>query len=149
MTDVRFYHLQKKKLEEALPDLLSKILERGHRVVIKASSPERLRALDDSLWTYKTDSFLPHGSAKDGFESEQPVWLTTADENPNGAKVLILTEGSETAEQGYDICCDLFDGSDDVALSQARLRWKAHIAAGLNPIYFQQDDQGRWEKKKI
>ncbi len=148
MTDIRFYHLQKKKLEEALPDLLGKILERGHRVVIKAASPERLRALDDSLWTYKADSFLPHGSVNDGFEAEQLVWLTTGDENPNGAKVLILTEGADAIAQGYDICCDIFDGGDDNALSSARARWKAHVAAGLNPTYFQQDDQGRWEKKK-
>ena len=53
-------------LERALPLLLEKTLERGWRAVVQAGSQERLDVLDQHLWTWREDSFLPHGTAKDG-----------------------------------------------------------------------------------
>ena len=60
MTEVLFYHLQNMSLESVLPPLLEKSLERGWRVVVQSTSPERTDALDAHLWTYSDDSFLPH-----------------------------------------------------------------------------------------
>ena len=45
MTEVRFYHLQRKTLEDALPQILEKTLERGWRAVVMAGSEERVEAL--------------------------------------------------------------------------------------------------------
>src|SRR6185437_734858 len=59
MTEVLFYHLQDMTLENVLPPLLEKSLERGWRVVVQSSSEERADALDAHLWTYRDDSFLP------------------------------------------------------------------------------------------
>ena len=64
MTEVVFYHLQRQPLEQVLPDLLERSLERGWRVVVQASSDERVEALDAHLWTYRDDNFLPHGTAR-------------------------------------------------------------------------------------
>ena len=58
MTEVRFYHLQRQRLEEVLPALLEKARERGHRIVVQAGAPERVKALDALLWTYRPESFL-------------------------------------------------------------------------------------------
>ena len=62
MTEVLFYHLQNMPLERVLPPLLEKSLERGWRVVVQTASEERADALDSHLWTYRDDSFLPHGT---------------------------------------------------------------------------------------
>jgi len=94
VTEIRFYHLQRKTLEDALPQILEKVLERGWRAVVMAASEERVEALNLHLWTYRDHSFLPHGSARDGNAEHQPVWLTIEDENPNGSNVLILTDGA-------------------------------------------------------
>ena len=85
MTEVLFYHLQRKPLEKALPELLEKSYERGWRVVVQAASDERVDALDAHLWTYSDDNFLPHGTARDSDAAAQPILLTTAEHNPNGA----------------------------------------------------------------
>src|SRR5215470_1536790 len=66
MTEVGFYHLRSTSLERALPRLLERALAEGHRVVVMAGSPERVQHLDDLLWTYSDESFLPHGAAKHG-----------------------------------------------------------------------------------
>lgn len=148
MTDVRFYHLQRRTLEETLPQLLEKILERGSRAVVMAGSDERVEALAAYLWTYSQRGFLPHGTARDGSASEQPVWLTAAEENPNGADVLVLTDGAASSDVGgFKICCELFDGNDDAAVQAARARWKDYASAGHAVTYWQQTERGGWEKK--
>lgn len=60
--EILFYHLERQSLESALPLLVEKSLERGWRVVVRAGSAERLDAIDTALWTYREDSFLPHGA---------------------------------------------------------------------------------------
>ena len=146
MTEIRFYHLRTTALERALPQLLEKILARGTRAVVMAGSPERVAALDDALWTYDDRSFLPHGSARDGFAEEQPVWLTMQPENPNGAQVLVLTDGAVAEIGAWPMVLEIFDGNSDAAVATARERWKAHKAAGHELTYWKQDDQGKWEK---
>jgi len=148
MTEVRFYHLQRRTLEQALPKILEKVLERNWRAVVLAGSPERVDALNQHLWTFDPASFLPHGSARDGFADRQPVWLTAEDENPNGATVLVQVDGVTSGQiASYDLVCDLFDGNDEEAVMAARDRWKACKAAGHGLTYWQQNDRGGWEKR--
>src|SRR5207247_990495 len=94
MTEIVFYHLHRQPLERVLPALIEKSLERGWRVVVQAASPERVEVLDAHLWTFRDDSFLPHGDGRDGEAREQPVLLTTGADNPNGAAVRFLVEGA-------------------------------------------------------
>ena len=148
MTEVAFYHLQRWPLERALPKLLEKTLEAGKRAVVMAGSADRVEALAGSLWTYEPDSWLPHGSAKDGSPEDQPVWLTAADENPNGAQFLFLADGAECPDMAaYERCFELFDGNDEAAVEAARERWKAYKEAGFDLAYWQQTERGGWQKK--
>lgn len=148
MTDVGFYHLTASPLEAALPRLLEKVLASGQRAVVMAGSPERVEALNAQLWTYNPGSFLPHGAAADGNASDQPIWLTSEDENPNGATVLVLTEGVRSERMGeFARCLDLFDGADAEAVAAARARWADYKGRGFAVTYFQQTTGGGWEKK--
>ncbi len=149
MTEIAFYHLQASPLEQALPKLLERTIEGGKRAVVKAGSEERIEALNGLLWTYAQRSWLPHGSAKDGSAEDQPIWLTTEDENPNGAQFLFLTDGAASARVGeFDRCFELFDGNDAEAVAAARARWAAYKDAGHALTYWQQTAAGRWEKKE-
>ena len=148
MTDVAFYHLQRSPLEQVLPRLLEKTLAAGKRAVVLAGSEDRVEALALVLWTYHPDSWLPHGTAKDGDAEHQPVWLSPDDENPNGASFLFLTDGTDSRDIGaFERCFDLFDGNDDDALAAARERWKVRRDAGHDVTYWQQTESGGWERK--
>ncbi|HET8729159.1 MAG TPA: DNA polymerase III subunit chi [Alphaproteobacteria bacterium] len=149
MTEIRFYHLLRKTLEQALPELLEKCRERGWRAVVVAGSEERVEQMAQHLWTYNERSFLPHGTKRDGEAADQPIWLTDRDENPNGATVLFLTDGATSAQvDAFTLVCDLFDGNDPGALQAARERWKARKDEGHTLAYWQQDDAGRWQEKQ-
>lgn len=148
MTEVRFYHLTRSTLEVALPKMLERTLERGQRAVVLVGSAERAEALTAHLWAYADRSFLPHGSARDGYAEDQPIWLTATDERPNGAQVLFLTDQARSEKVGgYDLCAVLFDGKDPDAVAAARDQWRALQDAGHDVTYWQQDDAGKWEKK--
>jgi DNA polymerase III subunit chi len=148
MTEVLFYHLEHQPLERVLPSLVEKTLERGWRAVVQAGSEERVEALDTLLWTYREESFLPHGTRKDGNSDMQPVYLTASEENPNGATVRFLVDGAEAHELGgYARIVYLFDGRDASALEKAREQWKAAKDTGADVTYWQQSPEGRWEKK--
>lgn len=148
MTEVLFYHLEHQPLERVLPNLVERTLERGWRAVVQAGSQERVEALDTLLWVYRDDSFVPHGTRRDGNPELQPVYLTAGEENPNGASVRFLVDGAEAADiSAYARVVYLFDGHDATALEAARARWKAVKAAGAQATYWQQSPEGRWEKK--
>ncbi len=147
-TEVNFYHLTRSSLEDALPRLLAKTLQAGERAVVMLGSPERVEALNTHLWTHGEDSFLPHGSARDGEADRQPVWLTHLDENPNGAAFLFVADRARSERiAGYKRCFELFDGRDEEAVADSRERWRAYKAAGHTLAYWQQTATGGWEKK--
>ncbi len=146
--EILFYHLERASLERVLPELLQKSLERGWRAVVQAGSEERVAALNTSLWTYRDDSFLPHGSAGDGSPEHQPVYLTTGEGNPNGASIRFLVDGAEPGDlSGYERAVHLFDGRDEQAVAHARAQWSTAREAGHDVTYWCQNDSGKWEKK--
>ena len=148
MTEVFFYHLQGQPLEKALPLLLEKCRERGWAVIVQGATEERLSALDDALWTYQDDSFLPHGTARDGTPETQPILLTTSPDNINSAQVRVLVEGVAPPDlAGLTRALVLFDGNDDDAVQTARAQWKLLKEQGHAMAYWQQDENGRWGRK--
>ena len=148
MAEALFYHLTESTLEEALPPLVEKSLERGWRVVVQTGSEERRDALDQHLWTWRDDSFLAHGTEHDQHAAEQPVLLTCGPSNTNGATIRFLVDGARPPDlSGYSRAVFMFDGHDADQLALAREQWKAMKAAGLAVTYWQQTQDRRWEKK--
>jgi DNA polymerase-3 subunit chi len=149
MTEMLFYHLQRQPLERVLPTLLEKSLERGWRVVVQASSEERIEALDAHLWTFRDDSFLPHGTWREAEAREQPILLTVNADNPNDAAVRFLVDGAPVPADAdaYQRIVLIFDGEDDDAVTVARERWSEGKANGFDVTYWQNDEDGRWQRK--
>jgi DNA polymerase-3 subunit chi len=149
MAEVLFYHLQSQPLEAVLPTLLQKTLERDWRAVVQVTTEERLAALDDHLWTFTEESFLPHGTDREAHAEDQPVLITMGNGNPNGAAIRFLVEGADLPPDmsDYQRIAILFDGNDLQALALARDQWRAVKAGGHTATYWQQDERGRWRQK--
>jgi len=148
MTEVLFYHLTESTLEEALPSLLERSLERGWRATVQTASEERRDMLEVHLWTYRDDSFLAHGTDAAPHAAHQPVLLTTGSGNENGAQVRFVVDGAAPPDlSGYERGVVMFDGHDEDQLSAAREQWKVLKAAGHEVTYWQQGADRRWQKK--
>ena len=148
MTEVRFYHLQKQTLDQALPLILEKVYQTKNNAIVRMADTKEVTRMNDILWSYKPHSFLPHGCKKTGHENDQPIWLTDKTENPNDAKTLILTQNTtEENLSDFDLCCEMLDGHDNAAISEARNRWKTYKDKGFDVTYWYQSETGKWEKK--
>lgn len=148
MAEALFYHLTESTLEQALPPLLEKSLQRGWAVVVQTDTEERRDALDGHLWTFRDDSFLAHGTDRDPHPAEQPVLLTIGAGNGNGARIRFIVDGAAPPDlSSYERAVFMFDGHDAVQLEAARAQWKDVKAAGHSVTYWQQTPDRRWERK--
>lgn len=147
MSEVLFYHLERQSLEQLLPVLIDKTLQRGWRAVVEVGDGQRIKALSSALWTWRDEAFLPHGQPGDGHEARQPVWLTDAGDNPNGAQVRFFVDGAEPHDiADLERAIIVFDGHDESAVAAAREHWKALAAAGHTVTYWKQEPGGKWVK---
>ncbi len=150
MTAINFYHLTINTLSEALPKLLEKVLENKLRALVVTDSEERSEEISKGLWTYHPQSFLPHGTKKDGRASEQPIWISAEPINENKADVLILTNDVSAPDvSSYQRVLDIFDGNNPESVTLARERWKTYKDQGHSPAYWQQDDNGKWQQASV
>ncbi|MBV9990641.1 MAG: DNA polymerase III subunit chi [Alphaproteobacteria bacterium] len=150
MTETLFYHLERRALEDVLPGLVERTLERGWRALIRCESAERAEALDTLLWTYDDASFLPHAQAGDGDSARQPVLITVEDDNPNAADVLFLVGGAAQdwgAAAAFTRVVTMFDGRDASMLAAARTAWKDARSAGHDVTYWKESATGKFEKQ--
>ncbi|MEG9861434.1 MAG: DNA polymerase III subunit chi [Parvularculales bacterium] len=148
MAELLFYQLTIKPLERALPELLERSLERGWRCVVRTGSAERVKDLDTLLWTWRDDSFLPHGSRGSSEGDQQPIWITDNEvDNPNEAQALFLVDGMRVSQvNGYERCAVLFDGCNETMVVGAREDWRTAREGKQKTVYWLQNEAGRWEK---
>jgi DNA polymerase-3 subunit chi len=146
--EVWFYHLERSGLDRVLPELLEKTLARGWRALVRASSAERVDQLDGLLWSFRDDSFLPHGVDGEPFAGRQSVLITQKADNPNGAAALFVIDGAETGDlSGFERCVLIFDGGDAEAVEKARVTWTRLKAEGQAVTYWRQGETGGWRKQ--
>src|SRR5271154_2794566 len=150
VSEVRFHHLERRRVDEALPRILERALEEGRRVLVRASSEEMAAALNERLWTYDDASFLPHGAAGDGDPETQPIFLTCEVENPNAATMLVRLSGAEAAksDEAFELALLVFDGRDEASLAQARAEWRRLKDEGRAISYWREGDEGGWERAR-
>ncbi len=141
-----FYHMTRTPLGETLPVLLGKSLGAGWQVLVRAPSEDRAVWLDDFLWTYSADSFLPHG--RDGTaDAFHPILISPTASFTRDA--LVSVEGAEVTAPEVTASTRtmiLFDGDNPQAVQTARDQWKALTQAGCSAQYWSQQD-GPWQMK--
>lgn len=151
MTDIWFYHLESTALEQALPDLLEKVVSRGWKAYVHfgvgSLEDDKIQALDQHLWTYNPASFLAHGREGDDLDAQQPILLGTSGRMTNAPDVYVSVAPVDLPDvDGLQRCLLVFEGGDDAHLGWARGQWKSLKARGASLAYWKQNDLGRWEK---
>lgn len=148
MTEIRFYHMEQATLDQALPAITYKAWQAGNRVMIRVPDKKEARRISDLLWTFNPSVFLPNGADGDASPEKQPVWVTAGNDNINQAGVLILTHGcTYDAVDGFTLCCEMLDGRISDQIQAARARWREYKESGHDLTYWQQDDDGKWQRK--
>jgi DNA polymerase-3 subunit chi len=130
--EVNFYHVLAGNLVPSAVRLLEKVYASGQRCVFFSPLEDRVKIVDKALWTFSTNSFVPHGDRQFGFSDRQPIYLTNHIENPNSAtismlmdtldyrehanfkRLLIIFEENQQAEDANKIYHDLKKNNENV-----------------------------------
>ena len=148
--EITFYHLTRINLQKSLPKLLEKILQKSERVVLSVETEAAVTLWNDTLWTYHPQSFLPHGTAKEGFASAHPIWITAGIDNPNGASI-VMRPGIQSfpditvlSAQGFQKIIHVFESDPEEGQQQAQQLWQKYKGLGAMGAYWQQEAAGGW-----
>ena len=93
MTEVIFVEATASRMEIRACEIAEKSYAQGDRIQIIAIDEEQAVRLDDLLWTYRPENFVPHTLWK-GMDSEpdQPVIITTLKEPLPGITSLLTMD---------------------------------------------------------
>lgn len=153
---IRFYHVAGETpaaADATLPPLLEKARQASQPILLVCPSEGRATRLDEALWTYSDESFLPHALAEDA-SARAPILLATP-EHPlaelAAGRLPIVLSGAESAfpallEMAPDKLFYLFHAAQPV-LETARQHWKTHKSGGHTLEYWQ-EVSGKWQKKQ-
>ena len=72
--------------------LLEKAYHLGHRVFVHCDTEDDAHHLDELLWTYKEESFVPHNLQGEGPEPPPPIQISWGKE-PRGFNNILLNLG--------------------------------------------------------
>jgi DNA polymerase III subunit chi len=132
-----FYHLTRVPLEKALPSIAERILANGERLVIVAEDEKLLTRIDALLWSYKPESFLPHGR-----EGDQPIFLTAEAGGSSAQNVALIDGHWRDSALNFARAFYFFDSQ---SIGGARGAWRALAEKSeVERHYWKQDDAGRW-----
>jgi DNA polymerase III subunit chi len=132
-----FYYLTRVPLEKALPSIAERVLANGERLVIVAEDDKILTRIDTLLWSYKPDSFLPHGRTGD-----QPILLTVDTEGAAAQNIAMIDGQWRDAALNFARAFYFFDSQ---SIEGARGAWRGLADKGeVERHYWKQDDVGKW-----
>lgn len=145
MAEIWFYMLEREPVDAVLPGLLARGLQRGLRLAVQAGDAEAIKLLSEKLWAYEDVAFLAHGDAATPMPEKQPIYLTTAEDNPNAATYRFYIAGAEPAAlDGLTRASIMFDGNEQTAIDRARAMWRRFKEEGHAISFWKQDEAGRW-----
>lgn len=150
MSRIDFYHLQKQSLDEILPKLVEKAYSLNKKIKIMIGNEERVEFINNLLWTFNDEKFIPHGSKKDGFSEIQPIFLSSDGNNPNNATLLFVVDDADINMvniSDFERIFYIFDGNSEFSLNKARNFWKILKNTDNQFNYWQQNEKGNWEQK--
>ncbi|GAB6063503.1 DNA polymerase III subunit chi [Deferrisoma palaeochoriense] len=130
---IDFFEVKGPRWDLALCDTVERAYEAGLRVYVWAESQADARHLDDLLWEFREDSFVPHALWQGEERVEEPVAVGWKPGNPNAATCLVLARDASPADlQGFDQVVDFAPVDLPDRVGPARARFKAFRAAGFD-----------------
>lgn len=142
--EINFYQCDESLVKSMAP-LTLKILEENKKALIFCRDQIRIKEIDDGLWSYGKNKFIPHVTVFDkSFElTRQPILISDKEENFNQADYLILTEEvDENFAQKFSRIFFFYDALNSGKALTAAAKFKK-LAGKINS-YKKQD--GKWEK---
>jgi len=138
MTRVDFYIVSDKnaKSEDLIAcRLAEKAIMKDYRILLLAADDAQLRILDEKLWTYKDQAFLPHEVVESDIDSQSKLaagkiklYLSTTEQNSPEINLLINLSGRVPSNSlSFERIAEIVP-ANPAARGQSRARFKQYRA---------------------
>lgn len=132
MTCADFHEIRGPRWDLALCRQVQAAWEAGERVYVWADSEADARRLDELLWTFRDDAFVPHELWQGEPALDTPVAVGWRSGNPNRAGCVVLARDASPAEvEGFQRVVDFAPVDLPDRIGAARNRYRAFREAGL------------------
>ena len=134
MPQADFYLIQKPRFREEPLNLVCELVKRAHAAnlptLVLARDAAQAEALDDLLWAYDEDAYIPHQIAGTDEEDDlAPVLIATPDADVP-LRPLVINLRDAAVEGTFDRVLEVVP-ADPSAREPLRARWKQYQARGL------------------
>ena len=149
MSEVYFYHLTHTRFEVALPKILERALSAEWSVELRIGIERDEETISDAIWKGPDESFLPNCLEDSDKLQDHPIVLSKSSLSEVRDCLIVIDQVNlkENEVKKFKRVCLLFDAKNEVELTNARKTWKSLSNAGVNTVYWA-EDQGTWKRKK-
>jgi len=134
-----FYNSSHRDIVADVAWLTEKLFKQNNSVLIFCADRETVKVVDDFLWAYREDSFIPHISKKNGENSIYPILITTSIDEGYKHNVLLALNGvliEEKNWQSFSKIYYFFDNEDNNEKENARSMWKSFSSMDVECKYW-------------
>lgn len=119
MSQIDFYMIDKLSIDAVACKLLDKIYQNKMTAHVHCDTEAQATSLDETLWTFKDTSFIPHARISESTEHKPPISIAFGDQMPPAIYDVLLTHCVELPEfaSQFERILYLFPANDE--------QWKA------------------------
>jgi DNA polymerase-3 subunit chi len=140
-----FWQLSRDPVERVVALVAERTRDAGEKLLVVSDDQAQRAAVSRVLWDTKPESFLAHGEADAPHAERQPILLSSRCEAANGARYVVLGDGTWRDEaEGFERVFLMFG---DAGTEAARATWRRFDGReDVERSYYAQED-GKWLKK--
>ena len=124
---VYFYNSSQRDIVADIAVLTERLFLKNASIVIFCTDQETVAVVDDFLWAYKEDGFIPHSTQKNEKSSVYPILITSRIDQGYEHDVLLVLNGLLIKEKDWQKFYKIyyfFDDQDNKEKENARSMWK-------------------------
>ena len=126
-----------------LPRLLETLYREGIKCLVYTPPLHQRDEINGLLWTYRADSFLPHGRCSDPYAEAQPILVSHQCVPRNGATACLMLNGNGPENLSvFHAYYYLFQAGHEASTQGSRTHWRRHQEAGHTLSLHRQDEKG-------
>ncbi|MDC3081804.1 DNA polymerase III subunit chi [Paracoccaceae bacterium] len=134
-----FYNSSHRDVVTDIAWLTQNIFTKNNRIVIFCTDQDTVEVVDDFLWSYRDDGFIPHSIKKHGETSLDPILVTTDLDGGYEHNILLALNGVLIEEKDWQRFAKIyyfFDDQDNKEKENARSMWKSFSSLDVDCKYW-------------
>ena len=133
-----FYNATRREIVNDIAILTEKLYKKNNHILIYCADQETVDTLDEYLWSYREDSFIPH-SKNNKKKSFYPILITNEILNKHEHNILLVLNGvliKETDWPKFNKVYYFFDEQNHEEKENARSMWKSFSSLEIDCRYW-------------